>query len=117
MIERHWKGLAIFDEAENYEHHLKTETFVTLASIPGFISAQILKRTQTEGVEFLIITVWESIEVIKQFAGENIDVAVVPAKVRAMMISFDKTATHYEVVKAGMKNPLCCLAKGDFFEC
>jgi len=99
MIERHWKGLAKFDEAGNYEHHLKTETFVLLGSIPGFVSSKILRRTTADGVEFLVITAWESIKVIKQFAGENIDVAVVPPKVRDMMISFDETATHYEVVE------------------
>src|SRR4051812_40862490 len=97
MIERHWKGLARFDEAENYEHHLKTETFVTLASIPGFMAAKILKRALPRGIEFLIITVWESPAGIKKFAGENIEIAVVPAKVRDMMISIDEKAVHYEV--------------------
>jgi heme-degrading monooxygenase HmoA len=99
MIERHWKGLAKFDEAKNYEHHLKTETFVKLATIPGFVSEKILKRALAGGIEFLIITTWESIAVIKQFAGEDIEIAVVPAKVRDMMIAFDETAAHYEIAE------------------
>lgn len=99
MTERHWKGLAKFDETENYEHHLKAETFVTLASIPGFIAAKILKRALPHGAEFLIITVWESLAVIKAFAGEDINIAVVPGKVREMMISFDETVAHYEVIE------------------
>lgn len=99
MIERHWKGLAKFDEAENYEHHLKTETFVTLASIPGFISVKILKRNLADGVEFLVVTVWKSLAVIKAFAGENINIAVVPQKVSDMMISYDGIAVHYDVVE------------------
>jgi len=99
MIERHWKGLARFDEAQNYEYHLKTETFPALAGIGGFVNARILKRQTTEGVEFLIITIWESVEAIVGFAGQNIDIAVVPDKVVKMMITYDNIAMHYEVVK------------------
>ncbi|MDB5091020.1 MAG: hypothetical protein JWR09_5014 [Mucilaginibacter sp.] len=99
MIERHWKGLAKVEEAYNYEQHLKKETFIKLASLNGFVSAKILKREVPGGVDFLIITVWQSMEAIQQFAGNDVDVAVVPDAVSEMMVSFDKTALHYEVVK------------------
>jgi heme-degrading monooxygenase HmoA len=98
LISRHWKGIAKPGEAENYIEHLKTDTFPALTEINGFISASILKRTVDKGTEFLIITVWESIEAIERFAGARADVAVVPEAVQAMMIEYDKTVSHYEVV-------------------
>jgi len=97
MISRHWKGIAKPDEAENYINHLVSVIFPKLSTIPGFISASILQRAVDEGIEFLIITVWESIEAIREFAGENPDAAVVPPEVQTMMIEYEKVACHYEV--------------------
>jgi heme-degrading monooxygenase HmoA len=97
VISRHWKGIAKPGDAENYIHHLKTETFPQLAEIDGFISASILTRPVDQGTEFLIVTEWESIEAIKAFAGQQADVAVVPQVVQDMMIDYDKNVRHYEV--------------------
>jgi heme-degrading monooxygenase HmoA len=99
MISRHWKGIAKPGEAENYIEHLRTDTFPKLVKIDGFISASILKRPVGQNTEFLIITVWESIEAIENFAGARADVAVVPEVVRAMMVEYDTTVSHYEVVE------------------
>jgi len=97
MIERHWKGVTQPLEADNYARHLMNETFQKLKVMTGFIRASILTRPVDEGVEFLIVTVWESLENIKEFTGEDISVAVVPDKVKQMMVRFDETATHYQV--------------------
>ncbi len=99
MISRHWKGIAKPGEADNYIEHLRTDTFPKLSEIDGFITASILKRTVDQGTEFLIITVWESIESIVRFAGAKADIAVVPESVQAMMIEYDRIVSHYEVVE------------------
>src|SRR5688572_13555006 len=97
MIERHWKGLAKKERANEYIDHLRTDTFQEIKKIKGFISASILKRDALEGVEFLVITRWETLEVIKQFAGEKIETAVVPMLVQDIMLKYDKNVSHYEV--------------------
>jgi heme-degrading monooxygenase HmoA len=99
MISRHWKGIAKPGEAENYINHLRTETFPKLSEISGFIEASILKRAVAQGTEFLIITVWESIEAIERFAGAPADIAVVPEVAQAMMIEYDKNVGHYEIAE------------------
>jgi heme-degrading monooxygenase HmoA len=104
MIERHWKGIARTGEAENYIIHLQTRTFPHLLELAGFIEAKILKRPVDKGVEFLIVTVWDSLASIKQFAGERVEVANVPQEAREMMAEHDLYARHYEVaggVEAG----------------
>ena len=98
MISRQWTGIAWTSEADNYVQHLREETFPRLAQIDGFRRASILRRDVSDGVEFLIITEWQSRDAIHAFAGDVIDVAVVPDKVQAMMVTFDRTARHYEVV-------------------
>ena len=97
MIERHWTGIARKESANEYIAHLRNDTFEEIKKIKGFISAAILKRELSEGVEFLVITKWETLEVIKQFAGEEIETAVVPKLVQDIMIKYDKTVRHYEV--------------------
>jgi heme-degrading monooxygenase HmoA len=99
MISRHWKGLAKPGQADSYIAHLRTDTFPKLSQIDGFVSASILTREVPEGTEFLIVTVWESMEAIKRFAGMNAEVAVVPEEVRRMMIEYDRIVRHYEVAE------------------
>ena len=98
MISRHWTGICRRDRADAYIHHLRSETFPVLTTIAGFVRASILKRDVEGGIEFQIITVWESLEAIKSFAGEDTEVAVVPLVAQAMMVEFDARALHYEVV-------------------
>jgi heme-degrading monooxygenase HmoA len=98
MIARHWRGLAKLAHADRYVEHLRRETFPTLATIPGFLNAAILKRSVEQGIEFVIVTHWQSLEAIQQFAGQDPEVAVVPESVQDMMIDYDRTVRHYEVV-------------------
>lgn len=51
------------------------------------------------GVEFLVVTRWESLEAIAKFAGPDPEVAVVPAKAVSMMIEYDHRARHFEILQ------------------
>ncbi len=97
MIERHWKGLAKMDKQNEYIDHLKNETFVKLQDINGFISAKIMTRKLENGIEFLIVTIWQNMSAITQFSGKEYDKAVVPEKVEKMMIRHDDHVDHYEI--------------------
>jgi heme-degrading monooxygenase HmoA len=99
MIERHWRGLARKDSADAYVRHLQSETFPAMRKLAGFLGASILRRTLPTGVEFLVTTQWLSMESIRAFAGDDPEVAVVPEKVRSMMLEYDEVVRHYEVVE------------------
>lgn len=99
MISRQWRGLAKPEFASTYVEHLRTETFPAIRKLPGFQNASILQRGVPDGVEFLIVTYWASIESIRAFAGSNAETAVVPQKVRDMMVEYDHVVRHYEVVE------------------
>jgi len=98
VISRHWKGISARDQADAYVSHLKAETFPALRAIPGFVRASILRRTVAKGTEFQVITVWESLDAIRAFSGQDAEVAVVPPVVRDMMVEFEERASHYEIV-------------------
>jgi heme-degrading monooxygenase HmoA len=99
MISRQWRGLARIEAEIAYQEHLKAETFPAIRSIEGFVDATILKRRVANGVEFLIVTRWESMDAVAQFAGDDAEVAVIPSNVREMMIEYDARVRHYEVVE------------------
>ncbi len=70
MISRQWRGLAKVAHAQEYVEHLKTDTFPQIRRIPGFVDASILRRTVERGVEFLIVTHWESLDAIEVLEEE-----------------------------------------------
>ena len=99
MISRQWRGLAHPNRAQDYIKHLRTETFPELRKIPGFLDASILSRPLGPGIEFLIVTRWNSVDALAKFSGSDPEAAVVPAKAAAMMLEYDRRAKHFEVVE------------------
>src|ERR1051326_5981529 len=97
MISRHWTGVAKKERANEYITHLQNDTFKQIANIDGFISAHILKRELEEGIEFLIISEWQTLDAIREFAGVDFDTAVVPMLVQDIMLKYDQKVKHYEV--------------------
>jgi heme-degrading monooxygenase HmoA len=98
MISRHWHGIVKPDQADAYVLHLISETFPGLRDLDGFLGAEILKREVPEGIEFLIVTRWASIEAVRQFAPDDPGAAVVAPKAQEMMVDYDRVVQHYHVV-------------------
>ena len=95
-VYRYWRGLA-FPEFENaYVEYLRAHTVPHLQAIAGFQGFSVLKRRVTEGVEFLVITRWQTLQSILAFAGEDAESAVVPDEVQRMMREYDSRARHFE---------------------
>jgi hypothetical protein len=46
------------------------------------------------------VTLWDNIDAIKEFSGNDPEVAVVEPEARAVLSDFDDFARHYEVVCA-----------------
>jgi heme-degrading monooxygenase HmoA len=99
VISRHWRGLARRDRAKDYVEHLRRDTFPALKELQGFIDASILSRELTEGIEFLVVTRWASMDAIARFAGSEPDAAVVPAEAAEMMVEYDRRVKHFEVLE------------------
>ena len=68
-----------------------------LKSIAGYEGASLLRRTVDNGVELLAVTLWESMDSIRAFAGADPAMAVVDPEAQAMLTTFDTTAHNYEV--------------------
>ncbi len=100
MISRIWHGWTSRENAAAYEELLTSEILPAITSrrIRGLTGAHLLKRDVSEGVEFVTILWFESIESVREFAGQDYEAAVVPEKARRLLKRFDARSQHYETV-------------------
>ena len=97
MIARLWRGQAMADNAEIYHRHVTGTVFPSLTAMRGHRGAYLLRRRIDDRVEFLAVTLWESIKDIEQFAGKDVDAANVEPHARAVLAEFDQFVRHFEV--------------------
>lgn len=97
MISRHWIGVVKKEMVSQYLAHLEKTVIPNLIKSDGVKNAYYLKREVDQGIEFLIVTEWDSVDSIKKFAGDNFDTAVVDPYAKSMMVTFDKKVRHYTI--------------------
>jgi heme-degrading monooxygenase HmoA len=99
MISRIWHGYTTKDNADVYESLLQNEILVGIAekNIKGYKGIQLLRRELPSETEFITIMWFDSIESVKNFAGEDYEKAIVPATARKVLSRFDNTSAHYIV--------------------
>jgi heme-degrading monooxygenase HmoA len=104
MIGRIWHGWTSLGNADAYETLLKSEIFTGIRErqIAGFREIQLFRRNVGDEVEFVTIMWFDTLEAIREFAGEDYEVAVVPQKARKLLSRFDARSQHYQV-KVEMK--------------
>jgi heme-degrading monooxygenase HmoA len=101
MISRVWHGWTSRENADAYEALLRTEIFIGIAerSIQGYRGIHLLRRDVDDGVEFVTIMWFDSLDAVRAFAGEDYEAAVVPPKARQLLSRFDARSAHYHVIE------------------
>ena len=98
MIARTWHGQTDEEHADEYIAHLKRSVVPELEAIDGYRGIHVLRRKTDDGVDFGVLTFWDSMDAIRNFAGEAIETAVVAPDARAVLLRFDAQVRHHEVV-------------------
>ena len=99
MVIREWRGRANRSKADAYPTHFRTIVLPELRTVPGFLGACLSQRELEDGLEYLVLTRWHSIEAIKGFAGGDIAKAIVEPGAVSALSEFDHTVQHYEVIE------------------
>ncbi len=105
MIARLWTAKSRSTETNRYLSHLTEIIVPKLTAIEGFLGIDVLRRHRAGVDELVVITLWETMEAIRGFAGADEELAVVSPEAQALLQSYDTRATHYEVVHARKPNP------------
>ena len=103
MIVRVWRGWTSRANAAAYERLLREEIFPGIAArgIAGYRGIRLLRRDEAGECEFLTEMRFDGLRDVREFAGQNYEVAVIPPKARALLARADERAAHYtEVVEA-----------------
>jgi heme-degrading monooxygenase HmoA len=95
MITRLWRGWTARGDAEAYGRFLLTELFPSVAVIPGFRDAEVLRRDDGTEVGFVILTRFENLEAIRAFAGADYETPVIEPTAASLLSRYNERAQHY----------------------
>lgn len=98
MIVRMWHGRVPAQKAAAYRAFLQERAIPDYQAVAGNISVHILERPEGEITHFITMTFWTDMDVIKGFAGANVDEAKYYPEDRDFLLEFEATVVHYEVV-------------------
>ena len=76
MIARTWTGTVRRSDADEYAEYIRETGFAEYGQTPGNRGAWMLRRDEGERTEFITLSLWESEDAIRSFAGDDIEAAV-----------------------------------------
>jgi heme-degrading monooxygenase HmoA len=99
LIARLWHGWTSPENADAYETHLRSEVLPGIESrVDGYRGVYLLRREDDDEIEFVTVTLWDSLDAVRMFAGDDYEVAVVPETARQLLSRFDARSVHYETL-------------------
>jgi heme-degrading monooxygenase HmoA len=97
MIGRIWHGWTTIYNADAYEELLRSTVLPGIHKVDGYRGAYVMRRYVEDGVEFVTLTLFDSLDAVRAFAGPDYETAVVIPEAEALLSTFDKTSAHYDI--------------------
>jgi heme-degrading monooxygenase HmoA len=100
MIARIWRGVTRESDKDTYFEYLQETGLKEYAAIPGNQGVWVLRRVSRGEAEFTLISLWESWDAIKGFAGAEYEKAVYYPEDQRFLLQQDPNVMHYEVLSS-----------------
>ena len=100
MIARIWHGRTAKSNYEAYSEFLKRIAVPDYEKTTGFKGLRFLRTVIGNEAHFQLITFWESLEAVKNFAGADYEKAKYYPEDKAFLLEFEEKVQHYEVFAA-----------------
>ena len=97
MIARIWRGRTTIAKADAYLEFLEARAVPDYASVPGNRGAWVLRRDDADVAHFLTLSLWDSMDAIRAFAGADPAKAKYYPEDRDFLLEFEPEVRHYEV--------------------
>jgi hypothetical protein len=100
MICRVWHGWTSSKDADAYDSHLQNELFPRIKrelSAHGYLGFHLLRLGKGVEVEFVTLLWFESLNSVKDFAGENYATPVISEKAKFLLSHYADRVEHYEL--------------------
>jgi heme-degrading monooxygenase HmoA len=98
VIARTWRGAVRAQDADAYLEYLEATGLKEYRETPGNRGVFALRRIVDDRCEYLLLTLWDSIEAVHRFAGDDVETAVFYPEDDRFLVDRDLTSTHYDVV-------------------
>jgi heme-degrading monooxygenase HmoA len=96
MIARFWSGAVRQADADTYADYIRDTGFAEYGETAGSRGAWLLRRDDGEHTQFITVSLWDSVDAIKAFAGDDIEAAVLYPEDERYLVGESKV-THYDV--------------------
>jgi heme-degrading monooxygenase HmoA len=100
MIARVWHGYTKPENAPIYYDLLMTGILPGIHRIAGYKGSYVLRKDGPTEVEFVTVTLWESVDAIREFAGADYERSVISPDAAALLTRHDERSVHYECFKS-----------------
>jgi heme-degrading monooxygenase HmoA len=97
MVARIWRGVVRRGDADDYAVYIRDTGFAEYKSTPGNRGAWMLRRDEGDRTEFITLTLWESLDAVRAFAGDDIEAAVYYPEDERYLLEGEDWVKHYEV--------------------
>ena len=98
MIARIWRGAVRKADRDAYAEYMRGTGVAGYAETPGNRGVWMLRRNLDDRTEFLMFTLWDSLDSVKAFAGEHYDRAVFYPEDDAFLVERETFARHWELL-------------------
>ena len=98
MIARLWRGAVRKDDADAYAEYMQDTGVAGYAGTPGNRGVYMLRRDLGDRCEYLMFSLWDSLEAVEAFAGEDYETAVFYPEDDRFLVDRDEFSSHFEVV-------------------
>jgi hypothetical protein len=97
MILRYWRGWTSPQNADSYQQIVSEQVLPGIAArhLDGYSGAYLLRRDLDDEVEFATVMIFDSLDHVRAFAGDDYETAYVPPAARAVLTRFDEKSAHY----------------------
>jgi heme-degrading monooxygenase HmoA len=96
-IARIWRGWTAAADADAYLAYVEETGIAAYRATPGNLGAWALRRRDGERTEFVTLSLWESLEAVRAFAGDDVERAVFYPEDDRFLVERETTVTHYEL--------------------
>jgi heme-degrading monooxygenase HmoA len=100
MIARTWRGWTVAADADRYVEYLNETGVRAFHDAAGCRGAFVLRRIVQDRAEFVVLSLWDSMESVRGFSGSDERVAVFYPEDDAFLVERERHADHFEVVVA-----------------
>ena len=100
MIARYWSGAVPASRGDDYQRYLERTGIRDIQATPGNRGVYVLRRTEGDRTEFVFVSLWDSLDAIRAFAGGDVEKAHYYAEDRDFLLEMSPRVKHYEVVAA-----------------